>query len=155
MVCFIDEWLLFMRHPNRPFSLKVFVAKDAGITNIVGIERAVFEHHYHEDDGKSRTQAKREMKETITRLEGKPHSQESVEYSDKLDGWLQRALVMSSAERKRLRDIEKSKRTHSNIWKGARRKSRGTAGSICLLGRSATYETGKREKLEFRPQFGT
>ena len=96
-------------HPNCPFSLKAVVVKDAGMTNIVGIERVVFEHHYHEDDGKSRTQAKREMKETIDRLEGKPRSQESVEYSDKLDGWLQRALIMSSTERKRLRDIEKVK----------------------------------------------
>ena len=75
----------------------------------MGVERAVFEHHYHEDDGKSRTRAKRETKETIDRLGGKPHSQESVEYSDKLDGWLQRALIMSSTERKRLRDIEKVK----------------------------------------------
>ena len=49
------------------------------------------------------------MKKTVDRLGGKPHSQESVEYSDKLDGLLQRALVMSSAERKRLLDIEKVK----------------------------------------------
>ena len=85
------------------------MTKESVVTNIVDIERVVFEYHYHEDDGKSSTQAKREMKETLERLGSNPYCQESVEYMNMLDIWLQRALTTSSSERKRLRDIENVK----------------------------------------------
>ena len=81
-----------------------------GAKKIVNVENVVFEHHYHEDDGKSTTQARREIRETLSRVAAYPGSKEYVDFSDKLDVWLQRALAESSRERKRLRDIEKIKK---------------------------------------------
>ena len=49
--------------------------KESVVTNIVDIERVVFEYHYHEDGGKSSTHAKREMKETLERLGSNPYCQ--------------------------------------------------------------------------------
>ena len=96
-------------HQSCPFNLKVSTEKCDSVKKIVGVEKIVFEYHYHEDDGKTRTQAKREIKKTLSRFTRWQYSQECVEFSDLLDLWLQRALTMSSTERKRLRDIEKVK----------------------------------------------
>ena len=134
--------------PKCPFSLKVSAVKADCAKKIVGVERTVFEYHYHEDDGKSRTQAKREIKRTISRVSKLPHSQESVDFSDLLDLWLQRALTMSSSERKRLRDIEKVKvYAMRHLEGGATQIKRdsgvtGSSRSICNMRNSAKKEVG-------------
>ena len=107
-----------------------------------------FEHHYHEDDGKSMTQARREIRETLSRLADCPRSKEHVDFSDKLDVWLQRALAESSFERKRLQDIEKVKiysmkhlekgATQIKIDSGVDLSSR----SICNMRRAAKKKVG-------------
>ena len=133
--------------PKCPFSLKVSTVKADGAKKIVGVERTVFEYHYHEDDGKSRTQAKREIKRTISQVSKLPYSQ-SVDFSDLLDLWLQRALTMSSSERKRLRDIEKVKvYAMRHLEGGATQIKRdsgvtGSSRSICNMRNSAKKEVG-------------
>ena len=112
------------------------------------MEKIVFEYHYHEDDGKTRTQAKREIKKTLSRFTRWQYSQECVEFSDLLDLWLQRALTMSSTERKRLRDIEKVKiYSMKHLEKGATQiKVDGgvalSSRSICNMRHAAKKKAG-------------
>ena len=107
-----------------------------------------FEHHYHEDDGKSMTRARREKRETLSRVADCPRSKEYVDFSDKLDVWLQRALAESSFERKRLQDIEKVKiYSMKHLEKGATQIKTDSgvdlsSRSICNMRRAAKKKVG-------------
>ena len=125
------------------------------------MEKIVFEYHYHEDDGKTRTQAKREIKKTLSRFTRWQYSQECVEFSDLLDLWLQRALTMSSTERKRLRDIEKVKiYSMKHLERGATQIKEDSgvslsSRSICNMRHAAKKKAGYQPPSEIFSKSGS
>ena len=102
----VQKGYFYCNHPNCPYSLRVTLQRVDGKRRVVAVESVVCSIHYHENDGKSKSQARKEIVRDLLLIKKDEKSPEAEAAKARHEHWHQDAIRSSDDFKKELKHKE-------------------------------------------------